>query len=662
MALPLETTFHFPSAASLSASGPAMHPSVLFTAIFALLVLPSTWVEAKPHKFNSNDGKSLEAEIIAATETGVTLRRTSDGKDFALQLDRLSEVDQAWIREWRVRQAPVPHPLGWKRVRIHADGPGVFFGHATLMGNGMREVMDSEEIYLPVGAWVTLQFSRNFEYLESLVRYDGAPDWYVEGAPNKILLRNRPDGPQRVAAVQYAGTEDGVERSREAEPLTARECAKAIETGAALCTRSTVLGDITKAKVNPESLDLQVAGESIRWEEIPRGVRALSVSGGGETMNLTGIEVLSQLEHLEIRTKEIVGMEALQKLPKLELLSVRSNAQPGEVAHLGKLTNLRHLDFQEQSSGAFPKDAFDCVGELTRLESAFLGSNMGNDKHINPGKAFRNCPNLTIYHLSQASINDKGEFLEKLPNLTEADFAGGVVPQERAVKLMDAGHFKHLRSLTSPAYYPLRNMPNLQRLVTYMYPGGKNFEQFGEFPLLRELTLSNARNEDLGKLAGHPAFGKVRTLTLAHPSADDFSALREMGALTHLVTFYGKSRRADFSGLASLETVTITAYSKLVELVLPAGIEDLRVSSADSLDLKSTPPLPHLRRLHLENCDALKTLESITPCPELTHLSLLDCGQLTNTAGIEKGKQIVRSVIQGCGEGSKRETEEKVVE
>lgn len=626
-----------------------MQPSVLCTFILALLVLLPTGVEAKPRTFNSKDGKSLDAEMIEATETSVILRRTSDGKDFTLAVDRLSEVDQKWISDWRARRAPVAHPLGWKRLRIHAQTPDVLLGHATIFGNGMRKVLDTEEIYLPVGAWVDLRVSWEGRSLESLIRYDGAADWYVEGASNKILLRNRGDGPPHVAAVEFTSTEDGVVTSREGKPLTVKECAAAIATGAVVSTRAPALGELAKAQVNPEALILQLSAEAIKWHQIPRSVRALSIYGSSEaTLDLTGIPMLTQLEHLQIVSGKITGMEALQQLPKLELLSVRSIAEPDQIAHLGTLTNLRHLAFLEQSKSPLPEDAFDCVGELTRLESAFLGSHDANDKHVNPGKAFRNCPNLTIYHLNQKSITDKGAFMEHLPKLTQADFAGGMIPSERALKLMDAGHFKHVMVLEAPPFYPLRNLPNLQRLITGVYPEGKNFDKFEELPSLREITLISPRNEDLPKLAAHPTFAKVEKLTLSHTRANDFSGLRAMPALDHLVLFYSPDSRADLSALNSLETVTITACSKLAELILPASLEELRAYSANALGFESTAPLPHLRRLYLENCGAVKTLAPLAPCPELTHLSLLDCKQLAATGGLEKGGRIERCVIHGC--------------
>lgn len=69
--------------------------SNLAAMILAMLVLLMTRAEANPRKFTSNDGKSLDAEMIELVNQGVTLRRTSDGMNFKLPLDRFSDADQA---------------------------------------------------------------------------------------------------------------------------------------------------------------------------------------------------------------------------------------------------------------------------------------------------------------------------------------------------------------------------------------------------------------------------------------------------------------------------------------------------------------------------------------------------------------------------------------
>ena len=66
-----------------------IHASLAFA--FLAAVHARTWT--------SSDGKSLEAEFVSATATEVTLKRTKDGRTFKLPISRLSEVDQAFVKE-----------------------------------------------------------------------------------------------------------------------------------------------------------------------------------------------------------------------------------------------------------------------------------------------------------------------------------------------------------------------------------------------------------------------------------------------------------------------------------------------------------------------------------------------------------------------------------
>ena len=48
--------------------------------------------------WTSVDGRTLEAEFVAATEREVTIRRKNDGRRFTLPLDKISENDRHWIK------------------------------------------------------------------------------------------------------------------------------------------------------------------------------------------------------------------------------------------------------------------------------------------------------------------------------------------------------------------------------------------------------------------------------------------------------------------------------------------------------------------------------------------------------------------------------------
>lgn len=55
-------------------------------------------------EFTSNDGKKLRAEIVGASESDVTLKRTTDGKEFTIPLNRLSEEDQSVVEAWLAKK------------------------------------------------------------------------------------------------------------------------------------------------------------------------------------------------------------------------------------------------------------------------------------------------------------------------------------------------------------------------------------------------------------------------------------------------------------------------------------------------------------------------------------------------------------------------------
>jgi len=46
----------------------------------------------------SKDGRTLDAMLVSRTETTVTFHRKADGTEFTLPLDKLSDADQAFIR------------------------------------------------------------------------------------------------------------------------------------------------------------------------------------------------------------------------------------------------------------------------------------------------------------------------------------------------------------------------------------------------------------------------------------------------------------------------------------------------------------------------------------------------------------------------------------
>ena len=65
--------------------------------------LPSTSVKARP--FTNAEGKTLEAEIVRASATEVTLRMVNQ-RTATVKISSLSDIDQAYVRKWVISQIP----------------------------------------------------------------------------------------------------------------------------------------------------------------------------------------------------------------------------------------------------------------------------------------------------------------------------------------------------------------------------------------------------------------------------------------------------------------------------------------------------------------------------------------------------------------------------
>jgi hypothetical protein len=83
--------------------------TLLTIAIFGAMLAHAPRCLAQ-REFTSSDGKKLRAEIMSASESDVTLKRATDGKEFTLPLNRLSEDDrrtvEAWLAEKKLNTRP----------------------------------------------------------------------------------------------------------------------------------------------------------------------------------------------------------------------------------------------------------------------------------------------------------------------------------------------------------------------------------------------------------------------------------------------------------------------------------------------------------------------------------------------------------------------------
>jgi dienelactone hydrolase len=72
---------------------------------------------AEGREWVSTDGNKLEADFVSATADAVTIVRTSDGKEFTLPLERLSEADRKWVSENKDKE-PEPVPIGGEYAKL----------------------------------------------------------------------------------------------------------------------------------------------------------------------------------------------------------------------------------------------------------------------------------------------------------------------------------------------------------------------------------------------------------------------------------------------------------------------------------------------------------------------------------------------------------------
>jgi 16S rRNA U1498 N3-methylase RsmE len=73
-------------------------------AFAAALMMPSLLLADDARTFTNKAGKTLEAEVVAATDKEVTLR-LANGQRVPVALMTLSEADVAYVKQWRAQAA-----------------------------------------------------------------------------------------------------------------------------------------------------------------------------------------------------------------------------------------------------------------------------------------------------------------------------------------------------------------------------------------------------------------------------------------------------------------------------------------------------------------------------------------------------------------------------
>ena len=73
-------------------------------------LLATSLAQAELRTLTDTQGRTVEADVLAVTESHVKIRRT-DGNVFELPLDRLRAEDQQALRLWAQKEKAKPHPI-----------------------------------------------------------------------------------------------------------------------------------------------------------------------------------------------------------------------------------------------------------------------------------------------------------------------------------------------------------------------------------------------------------------------------------------------------------------------------------------------------------------------------------------------------------------------
>ena len=613
--------------------------------IFALLVLLPISLSAREYSrdYTSSDGSSLRATLINANAEKVILERSSDGRQFTLPLDRLSESDQEYIKAWVVKNVPFEHPLGWKRLTL-------FGAHGTGMmsGNSITPITPDgkTEVYLPVGSWVRVT-SKDMSV--AFKQFQGEPAWYISySGGSKILIGTEPGKPGAVAGFAFHDGEAG--NANEAEQPSLKEALDLIKRGSSVhCMDAKSIRRLVEKGARPSALILWTR-ENLDWASFPNSLMALRWSAGDD-VDFKGIEALADLEHLSLNANKngegahrISNTESLAALAALKSLTLHCVVEPKDLAPFGELKNLRHLKFQEESKqDAFAPEDFNFLAKLTELETLDLGGHYIRDKIINPA-VLKNCPRLTEYSFRHGSDIGGGEFLRALPNLTELDFGGGLVKREVVDELMENGHFKHVRVLKATSNYTLKNFPELRRLRLGGLGRFTRILKSGPLPKLQEMSFTSTKPEEIERLSTVPfsrGVEKIQFSTGGTGSA--VAALKNFPALVELEIFYlkeGEPIDLDFSQFPNLRVLRIFASRSIGSISGIGSLNQLEISGCHVLKLGDGDGGPELDTLVIEGVGKLATLEDLGDCPKLRLLKVRSCPDLKSTGDIEKSPSL----------------------
>ncbi|MGJ8724761.1 MAG: hypothetical protein ACSHYB_09415 [Roseibacillus sp.] len=610
-----------------------------------VLGLSCSSVFGEARVFHSSDGVELEAVFKGTDGKAATLERASDGKVFAVPLERLSKEDQRWIRDWEERRRPdepmpaVVHPLGWTQLTIHDLSRQATCSFVGVQSANASSYAYTANLYLPKGVWLSLGGDQMKGASDSLVLFDGERDWFVEQGERELRLKTAPEGVARVVGISWGNRTTPEQKERAVE---------AIELGACVEIYSEDLPEMVAQKLKPIAMVLNQRSEAVDWKSLPKSLRALHLNASNPEVSLAGIEQLENLEYFKFWGGSLKGLPTLSELPELRSLAVGGILSLEEIKSLGTLTGLRHLAVSERTKENLPADTFNCLGQLKELETFSMGSHWIHDKYISPDRTLENSPRLTTFEFNTKFFGE-GRFLEHLPKLFSVELLNQRIDAPFIERLMQEGHFKHLQKLETRSSLPVGDLPQLQELTIACLPGA-DFRSVGSLPQLRTLQLQFATTEHLAYLLEHPNLSGVESLSLLVAEETQLEALAAMPNLRRLQLELGKRESLDLSLFKGLKAVELFRGKQLKKLTLPPQLQELGVRNMDALDFSEATPLPYLRRLTADRCQGLLSLDGLGACPELTDLRLQYCPELRSTSGLDEVKSLERCSIRGCGE------------
>ncbi|MBP6659221.1 MAG: leucine-rich repeat domain-containing protein [Chitinophagales bacterium] len=371
------------------------------------------------------------------------------------------------------------------------------------------------------------------------------------------------------------------------------------------------------------------------------------VCGGRYTNNwaisdLSFLQTLPQLTHLNLSFNKITQLENLDKLPNLQQLNLSFN-KITQLENLDKLPNLQKLDIsgnkitQLKNLDKLPnlQELIISDNEITQLENLDKLPNLQElIISLNQITQLENLDKLPKLQQLDISVNEitQLENLDKLPNLQEL-----IISWNKITKIENTVDLPKLQQLDISVneitqLENLDKLPNLQQLVI-----GDNkitqLENLDKLPNLQELVIGV---NEITKLENLDKLPNLQQLVIGDNKITQLENLDKLPNLQQLVISHNQiTKLENLDKLPNLQKLDIS-HNKITQLKnldkLP-NLQQLDISGNKITQLKNLDKLPNLQELiisgnkitQLKNLDKLPNLqELIISDNEITQLENLD--------------------------------------